>query len=1243
MAAMRFDAHQRRGKESKQDNIGEPAGREPATRDIDDPGFSALLVSRILEAAGSRPDSRQLMSAALQQLRDWTGCEAGAIRLEEAGDYPYVVEQGFPSQYLSAGNSLYGYGPDGLLLRDDRGRPLLECTCGEIVQERIPPNHPRFTPAGTYWSGSISEPLPDTGRTGLTAPLRGCCAAGGYESVACLPLRAHGEIFGILQLNSKKKHVITHEVLLVLEPVVAVLATILKEQLANDATRDIWVLQKALFETMVEAFAYCRLLYDEDGSPHDWVYLASNEALVKLFRILDPVGKRQSQVDSEMGGRSQECLEMCRRVVATGIPEGTEEYFPKTGKWLSLRVSSPAPDHFLAVFEDISDRKQAEERLQRTQYTVDNMSDYLIWVDFESRILEVSESTCRHLEYSREELLGMTAFDIDPDLTPAGWAAHWQQVKERGSETIERRHRTKSGAEHPVEMVIDYVSLNGREFDCGFCRDISERKQLEESLRVTQATVDQAPDMILWMDIDGRLVYANESACRVAGRSLEEMTTLHIWELDLSFSEDSWGESWRQIRQGRPLHFDSLLRASDGRDHQVEVSSHHIEFEGREYGVAFAHDIEKRKRAEQVLRDSEERYRHLFELESDAILLTDEESGEILEANSAAVELYGYSRGELLTMNSADLATEPEPVPTSSGAALRAGLRSNRRKDGTAFPAEVRYRPFKLGRRAVRVAVVRDVTERVKAEEALRESRQMLQLVLDAVPLRVSWKDRDLHYMGCNKAMALDAHLPDPNAVVGLTAHDLFDALGFRLPPQGDEDDLEVIRTGVAKMAYEETVGRDKGDARIIRTSKIPLRDLAGNTIGILAVHEDVTERTMTLRALHERDEQLRHSQKMEAVGRLAGGIAHDFNNVLTTIIGYSDLILASPECQAGTVAEDVKEIKAAAERASGLTKQVLAFSRRQALRPEVLSVNRIISDIERMLARTIGADVELRTVLDPDLGMIYVDEHQFIQIALNLAVNARDAMPQGGVLTIETTNVELDQSFCETHPDAQPGGYVMVTVTDTGTGMDADTLAHVFEPFYTTKATGEGTGLGLAAVYGVVAQSGGYTYVSSELGRGTTFTIYLPRVEDTAPEEAGGFAATRARALGTILVVDDDDTFRALTVRILEKRGYRAIPASDGDQAVEILRNRDIAINLLLTDIVMPGSLQGDHVGQMAATLRPGLPVLYMSSYARDTIVRVGSDNGTLDYLEKPFTADSLMQRIRASIGRNQADESHA
>ena len=398
----------------------------------------------------------------------------------------------------------------------------------------------------------------------------------------------------------------------------------------------------------------------------------------------------------------------------------------------------------------------------------------------------------------------------------------------------------------------------------------------------------------------------------------------------------------------------------------AEIGTYFFEYEGEEYNCAFMRDITERTQAEAALRDSEDRYRQLFELESDAIVLVDNESGKILEVNAAAMALYGYSREEWLSMNHTDVSVEP------------------------------------------------DKTRQAAVERHDADTSQTAQ---------------------------------------------------------------EEGRHGLS--------GGDHG----------PALRLEG-TLRPYCCHSRHDARFEAERALRERDDQLRQSQKMEAVGQLAGGIAHDFNNLLTAIIGYSDLILCSSEDIGDSVRGDVEEIKAAADRASALTRQILAFSRRQALQPEVVSLNEIVAGTERLLRRTLGEDIDLVTLLRPELGLVEVDASQFEQVLMNLALNSRDAMPNGGKLTIETANVELSDEYCRSHLGTTAGPYVMLAVSDTGVGMDEETRSRVFEPFFTTKEPGRGTGLGLSTVYGTVKQSGGNVFVYSEPGKGTTIKVYLPRVD---------------------------------------------------------------------------------------------------------------------------------------------------
>ncbi|HEX4627276.1 MAG TPA: response regulator [Gemmatimonadales bacterium] len=375
---------------------------------------------------------------------------------------------------------------------------------------------------------------------------------------------------------------------------------------------------------------------------------------------------------------------------------------------------------------------------------------------------------------------------------------------------------------------------------------------------------------------------------------------------------------------------------------------------------------------------------------------------------------------------------------------------------------------------------------------------------------------------------------------------------------------------------------------------------------------------------------QLLHAQKMEAVGRLAGGVAHDFNNLLTVILSYSDLLLEDLPAGASDRG-DVEEIRKAAIAASSLTRQLLAFSRQQVLEPRVLDVNAVVASTEKLLTRLLGEDVRLTATLAPDLGSVKVDPGQLEQIIMNLAVNARDAMPKGGRLTIETGNVEMDEVYVRGHPLAQPGRYVMLAVSDTGVGMDAVTQARIFEPFFTTKEAGKGTGLGLATVYGIVKQSGGWIWVYSEPGLGTSFKVYLPRVDEPVTPPA----AAPPPALGgseTVLVAEDVPAVRLVARALLERQGYTVLEAADGDTALGLAATHQGEIHLLLTDVVMPG-LSGRDLAIQLAALRPRMRVLYMSVYTDDAIVRHGILAPGIAYLQKPFTPDTLGRKVREVI----------
>ncbi|MDD5541660.1 MAG: ATP-binding protein [Acidobacteriia bacterium] len=410
-------------------------------------------------------------------------------------------------------------------------------------------------------------------------------------------------------------------------------------------------------------------------------------------------------------------------------------------------------------------------------------------------------------------------------------------------------------------------------------------------------------------------------------------------------------------------------------------------------------------------------------------------------------------------------------------------------------------------------------------------------------------------------------------------------------------------------------------------------------------MEERVQQRTAEVSAAHQElqkefserkqlEKQLLQSQKMEAVGRLAGGIAHDFNNLLTIINGYSELLLQTMP-PSDPRFNKVGEIREAGERAKTLIRQLLAFSRRQVLQPRIVSINEIVKGIQKMLQRLIGEDVEVSLSLASSLAPVKADPGQLEQVLLNLAVNSRDAMPQGGRLTIETDNVVLDETYAQSHAEVQPGPYVMMAVSDTGCGMDAETLTHVFEPFFTTKEQGKGTGLGLSTVYGIVEQSGGTLWVYSVPGQGTTFKIYLPAESEPVGVETAEVSRSESlQGTESVLVVEDDEGVRRLTCQILHLYGYKVLEASNGKEALEICRSYGEPIHLTLTDVIMP-HIGGRELAEQLVKIRPEMKVLYMSGYTDDTVIHQGLLHEGTPYLQKPFSALSLAQKVRQTLGK--------
>jgi two-component system, cell cycle sensor histidine kinase and response regulator CckA len=515
------------------------------------------------------------------------------------------------------------------------------------------------------------------------------------------------------------------------------------------------------------------------------------------------------------------------------------------------------------------------------------------------------------------------------------------------------------------------------------------------------------------------------------------------------------------------------------------------------------------------------------------------------------------------------------------------------------------------------VGISRDITDRKRAEEEIRKSEQRLRIHVEHTPLAViEW---DLQFCVADWNAAAER-------IFGFSREEAMGRHASFMVPPAIRQHVDQIWRGLLnkKGGTRSTNENSTKDGRTISCEwyNTPLVDENGRVLGVASLVQDVTERVAL-------EEKLRQSQKMEAIGRLAGGVAHDFNNLLTVIIGYSQ-ILAEGVPAPSRLKDATKQIRSAADRAAGITKQLLAFSRKQVLSPRVIDLNDVMMNIDTMLRRLIGEDIEILTVPGRELGTVKADPGQIEQVIMNLVVNARDAMPSGGKLTLETDNAELDEAYARDHAPVQPGRYVMLAVSDTGTGMTADTQAHIFEPFFTTKEVGKGTGLGLSTVYGIVKQSGGFIWVYSEPDKGTTFKVYFPRID----QRAEGVGAEKKpagvqRGTETILLVEDDEQLRQLISSVLGESGYKVLAAAGTAEGLALCRNNHNDIRLLVTDVILPG-MNGRQLAEQVKQISPHTRVLYISGYTSNAIVHYGVLDPGLWFLPKPFSLSALVAKVR-------------
>jgi PAS domain S-box-containing protein len=637
------------------------------------------------------------------------------------------------------------------------------------------------------------------------------------------------------------------------------------------------------------------------------------------------------------------------------------------------------------------------------------------------------------------------------------------------------------------------------------------------------------------------------------------------------------------------------------------------------------------RRSSEALRDHHQLLNAIIEGTTAATYVKDLE-GRYLLMNSAGATLLGKSAAEILGKD--DVALLPpesaQRIIARDRQTVASGMVETYEEEITVEGVTRTYLstkgPFRdaHGRVVGLVGSSLDVTDRYHAIEALAESEERFRTIFDGSPVAMAVIGKDEGVVASNSACRQMLGLCED----GIHSIAVFDELTHPEDRAADAAKFQQMLSGQLEYDRREKRYILRDGRRVFADLHLFLiRDKKGSPRYIIGISVDVTERKSL-------ENQLRQAQRMETIGRLAGGVAHDFNNLLTVIKGYCDLLLERKSA-AGAFFPQLQHIDKAAEQAASLTRQLLAFSRQQVLQPKVFSLNTLVSNTDSMLRRLISEDVEMVTITCKNIGAIKADPGQMEQVILNLVINARDAMPNGGTLTLETANVELDESYAQSHLATLPGSYVMLAVSDTGMGMDEETQARIFEPFFTTKELGKGTGLGLSMVYGIVKQSGGYIWVHSEIGKGSAFKVYLPRVFEHEQAISSPFPASMPlQGKETILLVEDDPLVRELAFEILQSRGYNVLVAEHPETAIQLCRQHAGKIHLVLTDVVMPG-MNGSQMVEEIATMRPGVSVLFMSGYTDTAIIRDGNFDESTAFLQKPFSPTVLGRKVREMLDR--------
>ncbi len=1388
-----------------QDTSGDPVCRTVLS-DITERRFrdeERVLTGQLMVTVNSPNELHECLSAITLTLKGWSGCEAVGIRLRSEEDFPYYETRGFPPEFVHEENQLCSYGSDREVLRDTSGNPVLECMCGNILSGRFDPAKPFFTAHGSFWSNNTTALLASTTEADRQARTRNRCNGEGYESVALVPLRGDGEVFGLVQFNDRRVNRFTPELIASFERMADTLAIALSRRQASVALRESEAQYRQLFESASDALF---LISTETGKIIDANQVAS---MLYGYDHDELCGMRSHDLSAEPE-ETQRLTQEGKNLSDGVISIPTRLHRKKDGTVFPVEISArklilKALPLLLVAARDITERKQMEdvqiflaqassgtraepffnrlarylaEKLSMDFVCIDrlegtglNARTVAVWCDghFEDNVTYALKDTpcgdvvgnlvccfpanvCQFFprdqvlgDLRAESYVGVTLFSHTgqpigliavigrtPLSSRALAEATLKLVAVRAAGEMERLDAEDvlqqvaakiPGAVYQLvrrpdgKFEVPFISegaglLMGKPLselmtirgilDSVHPDDVKELKaSLLESAKSTRRwdfefRIVESSGTIKWLHADsnpsalpdGSLCWngailditerkraqeaLRESATRL--RMTSEAANVGLWDWDLLTNHIHFSTVWkRQIGfedheiadtveewQSRVhpddaevaiAHVQDFLKApypnfenefrfrhKDGSYRTIlAYADIHYGEDGKPSHMLGSHiDITERKLAEESLRESEARYRAVAQSANDAIV-TITGDGTIVGWNASAEKLFGYAEAEILGKPMSLI------VPPQYREAHRKGMErvqqggeihmlgktvelSGLRKDGSEFLLELSLSTWDISGRTFFTGIIRDITERRRMEMALRESEQQMKAILNH-SATIAWaKDIDGRhvFVSPNFERRFFIHAGD---WVGKTDFELWPR---EIAEKFRANDLQVLKDGQPQELIEEAKNADGSTSWWFVLKFVYDGAYGEKLIGGLGV--DITARKQAEEDKANLETQLQQAQKMESIGRLAGGVAHDFNNMLGVIIGHAELAIGDLEATHPLYA-DLEEIHKAANRSADLTRQLLAFARKQTIAPQPLDLNVVVAGTLKMLHRLIGENVTLKFHPSANLWFVNMDPSQVDQILANLCVNARDAISDIGMISIDTENHTFDASYCEDHSGFVPGDYVRISISDNGSGMEKETLAHIFEPFFTTKGLGMGTGLGLATVYGAVRQNNGFINAYSEPAHGTTFSIYLPRLQDEAAHaRSEKLREAPLRGNETILLVEDEPSILALTARLLELQGYGVITAQRAEEALRLAREHTGVIHLLLTDVVMP-DMNGCELEKKTRQLHPAIRCLFMSGYTADVIAHHGVLAEGVHFIQKPFSTQALALKVRMCL----------